>query len=80
MATSSKEAQQKFHNSHKQFKVYLSTEDDMELIKWLMSSKNMSNLIRSALKAYWAQESAHEPKEYLDLYAKYGDLGGTTSV
>lgn len=72
------EASQKFLSTHKMFKVYLSTEDDMEIIKMLMKTNNASKTIREALRIYLAQISASEPKTYTDLYAKYGDPGGTT--
>lgn len=48
----SKMAQDRFFEHHRSFKVYLSTEDDMEIIRAIMQSKCTSRYIRDALKYY----------------------------
>ncbi len=47
-----REQQDRFFEHHKSFKVYLSTEEDMDIIKSIMKSKCVSNYIKNALKYY----------------------------
>lgn len=48
----SKEQQDRFFEHHKSFKVYLSTEEDMDIIKNIMQSKCVSHYIKNALEYY----------------------------
>ena len=48
-----KKQQTKYYTNHKQYKVYLSTDEDAELVAKLDKCKNKSLLIRSALLLYF---------------------------